>query len=188
MTQAEVEAAVCPGRRERCRLDRTSRVFVSITDMARSVLEGAQAFRTQTGLCRHSNQSRKRQFRRERVWRGQRLGGLFWLHPSIPGDRDRTVPRPSDAAECSATGAPRIHVWQTSPAPPKPARYALTKHESLEKKRRCNRFISGRILRHHQNECCISVTSRALFLRTHDPSLSARTFYSMLRRFLERQS
>jgi hypothetical protein len=43
--------------RERCRLDRTSRVSVSITDKVRSVLEGAQAFRTQTGLCRHSNPS-----------------------------------------------------------------------------------------------------------------------------------
>jgi hypothetical protein len=66
-----------PGRRERCRLDRTSRVSVSITDMVRSVLEGAQGFRTQTGLRRHSNQpllaggnSAGKEFGEARDWAG----------------------------------------------------------------------------------------------------------------------
>jgi hypothetical protein len=37
--------------------------------------------------------AREREFRRERVWRGQRLGGHFWQHQPILGDRDRAVPR-----------------------------------------------------------------------------------------------
>jgi hypothetical protein len=99
MTQAEVEAAVCPGRRERCRLDRTSRVFVSITDMARSVLEGAQAFRTQTGLCRHSNQSlfaggnsAGKEFGEARDWAGffgdtRRFRGTETAPSRVPGGK-----------------------------------------------------------------------------------------------------
>jgi hypothetical protein len=81
-----------PGRRERCRLDRTSRVSVSITDMVRSVLEGAQGFRTQTGLRRHSNQpllaggnSAGKEFGEARDWAAV-FGdsGRFWGTETAP--------------------------------------------------------------------------------------------------------
>ena len=32
------------------------------------------------------------EFRRERVWRGQRLGRHFWRYRLIPGHRDRAIP------------------------------------------------------------------------------------------------
>jgi hypothetical protein len=38
---------------------------------------------TRTGLCSRG------EFRREKVWRGQRLGGHFWRHWPILRDRDR---------------------------------------------------------------------------------------------------
>jgi hypothetical protein len=113
MTQAEVEAAVCPGRRDRCRLDRTSRVFVSITDTARSVLEGAQAFRTQTGLCRHSNQSlfaggnsAGKEFGEARDWAGffgdtRRFRGQRPRRPASPAAKPRKVKDYSEGARKS---------------------------------------------------------------------------------------
>jgi hypothetical protein len=38
---------------------------------------------------------RGREFRGEKVWRGQRLGGLFWRHLSIPGGRARDAASPA---------------------------------------------------------------------------------------------
>ena len=36
---------------------------------------------------------REREFRWEKVWRGQRPGRHFWRHRPIPGGRDRAIPR-----------------------------------------------------------------------------------------------